>query len=252
MDLKDKVAIVTGAGGGIGRGIALKFGSLGARVVAADIKLEGARETVSLLEKNGAKGMALRTDITDRAQVQEMVKATLGSFGKLDILVNNAGWDIIEPFTKNNPDLWEKVIAINLKGPIFCTRAVLDPMIERKYGKIINISSDAGRVGSSGEAVYSACKGGIIAFTKTIAREMARYQINVNCVCPGPTDTPLLAELTSGETGMKIIEAMTKAVPFRRLAKPEDIAGAVAFLASDEAGFITGQTLSVSGGLSMC
>jgi len=252
MDLKDKVAIVTGAGGGIGRGIALKFGSLGARVVAADIKLAGAKETVSLLEKSGGKGLALGTDITDRVKVQEMVKAALDTFGKLDILVNNAGWDIIEPFTKNTPELWEKVIAINLKGPIFCIRAVLDHMIERKYGKIVNISSDAGRVGSSGEAVYSACKGGIIAFTKTIAREMARYQINVNCVCPGPTDTPLLAELTRGETGAKIIEAMTKAVPFRRLAKPEDIAGAVAFLASDEAGFITGQTLSVSGGLSMC
>ena len=252
MDLKDKVAIVTGAGGGIGRGIALKFGSLGARVVAADIKLAGAKETVSLLEKTGGRGLALGTDITDRVKVQEMVKAALDTFGKLDILVNNAGWDIIEPFTKNTPELWEKVIAINLKGPIFCIRAVLDHMIERKYGKIVNISSDAGRVGSSGEAVYSACKGGIIAFTKTIAREMARYQINVNCVCPGPTDTPLLAELTQGETGAKIIEAMTKAVPFRRLAKPEDIAGAVAFLASDEAGFITGQTLSVSGGLSMC
>jgi 2-hydroxycyclohexanecarboxyl-CoA dehydrogenase len=166
--------------------------------------------------------------------------------------VNNAGWDIIEPFTKNTPEYWEKIIAINLRGPIFCTRAALDPMMERKYGKIINISSDAGRVGSSGEAVYSACKGGIIAFTKTIAREMARYQINVNCVCPGPTDTPLLAEITRGETGAKIIEAMTKATPFRRLAKPEDITGAAAFLASDEAGFITGQTLSVSGGLTMC
>jgi 2-hydroxycyclohexanecarboxyl-CoA dehydrogenase len=252
MDLKEKVAIVTGAGGGIGRGIALKFGSLGARVVVADIKVEGARETISLLEKSGANGLALGTDITDREKVQEMVKATLKTFGQLDILVNNVGWDIIEPFTKNSPEYWEKIIAINLKGPIFCTRAVLDPMMERKSGKIVNISSDAGRVGSSGEAVYSACKGGIIAFTKTIAREMARYQINVNCVCPGPTDTPLLAELTRGETGAKIIEAMTKAVPFRRLAKPEDIAGAVAFLASEEAGFITGQTLSVSGGLTMC
>ncbi|MGD0626444.1 MAG: glucose 1-dehydrogenase [Thermodesulfobacteriota bacterium] len=252
MDLKEKVAIVTGAGGGIGRGIALKFGSLGARVVVADIKVAGAKETLSLLEKSGAKGLALATDITDRGKVQEMVKATLDTFGKLDILVNNAGWDIIEPFTKNTPEYWEKIIAINLKGPIFCTRAVLDSMMERKYGKIVSISSDAGRVGSSGEAVYSACKGGIIAFTKTIAREMARYQINVNCVCPGPTDTPLLAEITRGETGAKIIEAMTKATPFRRLAKPEDIAGAAAFLASDEAGFITGQTLSVSGGLTMC
>ena len=252
MNLKDKVALITGAGGGIGRGIALKLGSLGARVAAADIKEEGARETVLLLEKTGTQTLALGTDITDRTQVQAMVQTTLNRFGQLDILVNNAGWDILEPFMKNRPDFWEKIIAINLKGPIFCTRAALDPMVERKYGKIVNISSDAGRVGSSGEAVYSACKGGIIAFTKTIAREMARHQINVNCVCPGPTDTPLLAELTRGETGRKIIEAMIHAVPFRRLAKPEDIAGAVAFLASDEAGFITGQTLSVSGGLTMC
>jgi 2-hydroxycyclohexanecarboxyl-CoA dehydrogenase len=252
MNLKDKVAIVTGSAGGIGRGIALKLSSRGAKVVIADIKAEAAKETLSLIEKGGGMGLVLNTDITNRNQVQEMVKATLDKFGKLDILVNNAGWDIIEPFMKNNPDLWDKVIAINLKGPIYCTRAVLDHFISKQYGKIVNISSDAGRVGSSGEAVYSACKGGLIAFTKTIAREMARYRINVNCVCPGPTDTPLLAEMTEGETGAKIIDAMTKAVPFRRLAKPEDISGAVAFLASDEAGFITGQTLSVSGGLTMC
>jgi 2-hydroxycyclohexanecarboxyl-CoA dehydrogenase len=252
MDLKNRVAIVTGAGGGIGRGIAVKFAALGATVVVADIKEEGARETVSLVEKSDAKGLALKTDITSFAQVREMAEAVLKAFGKIDILVNNAGWDKIEPFVKNSPEFWDKVISINLKGPIHCTRAVLDPMMERRYGKIINISSDAGRVGSTGEAVYSACKGGMIAFTKTMAREMARYQINVNCICPGATDTPLLAELTGGETGAKVIEAMVKAVPFRRLAKPEDIAGAVAFLASDEASFITGQTLSVSGGLTMC
>ena len=252
MNLEDRVAIVTGSGGGIGRATALKFAALGAKVAVADIKVAGAKETAALLEKAGTKAIALDTDITDLARVRRMVKDTLEAFGRLDILVNNAGWDIVEPFTKNTPEFWEKVIAINLKGPIFCTRGVLDHMIEKKYGKIVNISSDAGRVGSSGEAVYSACKGGIIAFTKTIAREMARYQINVNCVCPGPTDTPLLAELTKGETGARIIDAMTKAVPFRRLGRPEDIAGAVAFLASDAAGFITGQTLSVSGGLSMC
>jgi 2-hydroxycyclohexanecarboxyl-CoA dehydrogenase len=252
MDLKGKVAIVTGAGGGIGRGIAVKFATLGANVGVADIKQDGARDTVSLVEKAGTKGLAMNTDITSPTQVQAMVKKTLETFGQVDILVNNAGWDKIEPFVKNSPELWDRVIAINLKGPIHCTRAVLDPMMERKYGKIISISSDAGRVGSTGEAVYSACKGGIIAFTKTMAREMARYQINVNCVCPGATDTPLLAEITGGETGAKIIEAMVKAVPFRRLGKPEDIAGAVAFLASDEASFITGQTLSVSGGLTMC
>ena len=252
MDLKNRVAIVTGAGGGIGRAIAVKFAALGANVVVADIKEDGARETVALAEKWGPRGLALNTDITSLAQVQEMARATLGAFGKIDILVNNAGWDKIEPFVKNSPEFWDRVISVNLKGPIHCTRAVLDPMMERKYGKIINISSDAGRVGSTGEAVYSACKGGMIAFTKTMARELARYQINVNCVCPGATDTPLLAEITGGETGAKIIEAMVKAVPFRRLAKPEDLAGPVAFLASDEASFITGQTLSVSAGLTMC
>jgi len=252
MDLKGKVAVVTGAAGGIGRGIALKLGSLGAKVAVADLKVDQGKETVSLLGKEGAEGIFLKTDITDLAQVQELVKATISAFGKVDILVNNAGWDRIEPFLKNTPDFWDKVIAINLKGPIHCIRAVLDPMVERKYGKIVNISSDAGRVGSSGEAVYSACKGGIIAFTKTMAREMARYSINVNCICPGATDTPLLAELTQGETGAKIIDAMVKVVPFRRLGKPEDVAGAVAFLVSDEASFITGQTLSVSGGLTMC
>lgn len=252
MELRDKVAIVTGAGGGIGRGIALRLATLGARVVIADIKYEGAQETVSLLERNGAKGLALNVDISSQAQAIEMVKKTISTFGNLDILVNNAGWDKIEPFTANTPEFWEKIIAINLKGPIYCTRSALDFMIARKYGKIVNISSDAGRVGSSGEAVYSACKGGIIAFTKTIAREMARYQINVNCVCPGPTETPLLDEIRGREAGAKIIDAMTQAVPFRRLAKPEDIAGAVAFLASDEASYITGQTLSVSGGLTMC
>ena len=252
MDLKGKAAIVTGAAGGIGRGIALKLGSLGAKVVVADLKADQGMETVSLLEKEGAGGIFLTTDITDFTQVQEMVKTSLSAFGKVDILVNNAGWDRIEPFLKNTPDFWDKVIAINLKGPIHCTRAVLDHMVERKHGKIVNISSDAGRVGSSGEAVYSACKGGIIAFTKTMAREMARYSLNVNCVCPGATDTPLLAELTQGETGAKIIDAMVRVVPFRRLGKPEDVAGAVAFLVSDEASFITGQTLSVSGGLTMC
>jgi len=252
MDLKGKVAVVTGAAGGIGRGIALKLGSLGAKVAVADLKVDQGKETVSLLGKEGAEGIFLKTDITDLAQVQELVKATISAFGKVDILVNNAGWDRIEPFLKNTPDFWDKVIAINLKGPIHCIRAALDHMVERKYGKIVNISSDAGRVGSSGEAVYSACKGGIIAFTKTMAREMARYSINVNCVCPGATDTPLLAELTKGETGAKIIDAMVKVVPFRRLGKPEDVAGAVAFLVSDEASFITGQTLSVSGGLTMC
>jgi len=172
-------------------------------------------------------------------------------WGDVEILVNNAGWDRIEPFVQNTPELWQKVIAINLNGPIHCTRAVLDGMVARGRGKIISISSDAGRVGSTGEAVYSACKGGIVAFSKTLARELARHHINVNAVAPGPTKTPLLEEITGGPDGAKVIEAMTRAVPLRRLGTPEDIAGAVAFFASSDADFITGQVLSVSGGLTM-
>jgi 2-hydroxycyclohexanecarboxyl-CoA dehydrogenase len=163
--------------------------------------------------------------------------------------VNNAGWDKVEPFLKSNESDWERIIAINLYGTLHCCKAVLPVMVEQEYGKVVNIGSDAGRVGSSGEAVYSAAKGGIIAFTKTLAREMARYKINVNCICPGPADTPLFAEI--GEENPTLKEALQKAIPFRRLALPQDLANALTFLASDEAGYITGQTLSVSGGLTM-
>jgi len=169
--------------------------------------------------------------------------------GPIEVLVNNAGWDKVEPFVKSQEETWDRVIAINLKGPIRCARAVLDGMIERKAGKIISISSDAGRVGSTGEAVYSAAKAGVIGFSKTLARETARHGINVNVVCPGPTNTPLLNEIAGGND--KLIESLRRAIPMGRTGEPDDIAGAVAFLASDDAGFITGQTLSVSGGLSM-
>ncbi len=165
------------------------------------------------------------------------------------MLVNNAGWDKVEPFVKSEEATWDKVIAINLKGPIACVRAVLDPMIERRSGKIVSISSDAGRVGSSGEAVYAGAKAGIIGFSKTLAREVARYGINVNVVCPGPTNTPLFREISGGNE--KLAVALKQAIPLGRLGEPEDLAGAVVFLASDDAAFITGQTLSVSGGLTM-
>jgi len=244
--LDDKVVIVTGAGRGIGRGIVEKLAAEGARVVVSDVDEESARDTA---EAVGGGAVGLRADVTSKESVEAMVAEVVERFGRVDVLVNNAGWDKVEPFLKSNESDWERVIAINLYGTLHCCKAVLPVMVEQEYGKVVNIGSDAGRVGSSGEAVYSAAKGGIIAFTKTLAREMARYKINVNCICPGPADTPLFAEI--GEENPKLKEALQKAIPFRRLALPQDLANAVTFLASDEAGYITGQTLSVSGGLTM-
>ncbi len=244
--LDDKVTIVTGAGRGIGRGIVEKLAAEGAKVVVSDVDEESARETAGAI---GGGSVGLRADVTSKESVEAMVREVVDRFGRVDVLVNNAGWDKVEPFLKSNESDWERVIAINLYGTLHCCKAVLPVMVEQEYGKVVNIGSDAGRVGSSGEAVYSAAKGGIISFTKTLAREMARYKINVNCICPGPADTPLFAEI--GEENPKLKEALQKAIPFRRLALPQDLANAVAFLASDEAEYITGQTLSVSGGLTM-
>ena len=249
--LNGKVAFVTGAGSGIGRAIARRLASVGARVCIADINLEGARQTEQLVRDDGGEALAVHVDITQFDAVRDAVQHTREALGPIGILVNNAGWDRVEPFVQNAPDLWDKVISINLKGPIHCCRAVLDDMIAARSGKIVSISSDAARVGSTGEAVYAACKGGIISFSKTLARELARHAINVNVVCPGPTATPLLQEVTAGEQGAKIIDAMKRAIPFRRLGTPEEIAAAVAFFASPDADFITGQVLSVSGGLTM-
>jgi 2-hydroxycyclohexanecarboxyl-CoA dehydrogenase len=193
--------------------------------------------------------MGVRVDVTDTASIAVGVAAVVERLGTIDVLVNNAGWDKVEPFVKSQEATWDTVIAINLKGPIACTRAVLDSMIERRAGKIVSISSDAGRVGSAGEAVYAGAKAGIIGFSKTLARELARYGINVNVVCPGPTNTPLFHEMAGGNE--KLASSLKQAIPLGRLGEPEDLAGAVAFLASDDASFVTGQTLSVSGGLTM-
>jgi 2-hydroxycyclohexanecarboxyl-CoA dehydrogenase len=259
--LEGKVAFVTGAASGIGRAIARRLAADGARVAVADLNLEGARTTEEQIRHTGGQAVAVQVDVTQFDAVQAAVRQTRDALGPVGILVNNAGWDRVEPFTSNTPELWDKLIAINLKGPIHCCRAVLDDMIAAAHGtaaggtaaggKIVSISSDAARVGSTGEAVYAACKGGIISFSKTLARELARYKINVNVVCPGPTDTPLLQEVTGGAQGAKIIDAMTRAVPFRRLGTPDEVAAAVAFFASADADFITGQVLSVSGGLTM-
>ena len=244
--LRGKVALVTGAGRGIGKAIAARLAAEGARVAVADVDLKTATETAAEIG-NGA--VAVRMDVTETASVGEAVAEAVKHLGPIDLLVNNAGWDKVEPFVKSREETWDRVLAINLKGPIRCARPVLDSMIERRAGRIVSIGSDAGRVGSTGEAVYSAAKAGVIGFTKTLAREVARYGINVNVVCPGPTNTPLLQEIAGGNE--KLLASLKQAIPLGRTGEPDDIAGAVAFLGSDDAGFITGQTLSVSGGLSM-
>ena len=251
MSITHKVALVTGGSRGIGRAISRRLAEEGARVAIADILEDEARQTATEIVAAGGQALAVTTDVTQLDQVRACVQHVTDTWGPVDILVNNAGWDRIEPFVESSPETWDKVIAINLRGPINLCHTVAPQMMERKQGKIISISSDAGRVGSTGEAVYSACKAGIIGFSKTLARELARSQVNVNVVCPGPTDTALLQQVTQGERGARVIEAMTRAVPFRRLGQPEEIANAVAFFASPDADFVTGQVLSVSGGLTM-
>ena len=250
MKLKDRAAFVTGAASGIGRGIAHALAREGARVTVADLNAGGARAVAAEIEKAGGAAYAQPLDITDVAAVDAAVDAAAGRAGGLHILVNCAGWDKPMPFVSTTPEFWERILAINLKGPMACTRAALRHMIKQESGKIISIASDAGRVGSSGEAVYSAAKGGVIALTKTIAREVARHRINVNCICPGPSDTPLFqTEFVAASP--KLAESLKRVIPWGRLGLPDDVAPAVVFLASDDAGFITGQTLSVSGGLTM-
>src|SRR5713101_9994130 len=251
MRIQDKIALVTGGGRGIGRAICLRLATEGAKVAVVDILEREAAQTAGEIRTGGGQAIAIKADVTEIDHVRACVQEIKDTLGLVDILVNNAGWDKIEPFVDSQPATWEKVIGINLKGPIHFSHAVIPHMIERGQGKIITIGSDAGRVGSTGEAVYSACKAGVIGFSITLARELARFKLNVNVVCPGPTDTALLKQVTSGDKGARIIEAMTRAVPFRRLGQPEEIANAVAFFASPDADFVTGQVLSVSGGLTM-
>ena len=250
MRLKDKATIVTGGASGIGRAIAEACAREGARVAIVDVNAAAARETVAAIEKAGGTAAAWPLDITDVAAVDRMTDEVAARWGGVHVLVNCAGWDRPMKFVDTTPEFWDKILGINLKGPIACMRAALRVMIPKEYGKIVTISSDAGRVGSTGEAVYSAAKGGLIALTKTVAREVARHRINVNCVCPGPSDTPLF-QTEFAATSPKLAESLKRVIPWGRLGVPDDVAPAVVFLASDEAGFITGQTLSVSGGLTM-
>ena len=252
MKLEGKTALIAGGGGGIGRAVTLALAHEGAKTAVADI-VKGNTEKVSGEAKAlGVDAMACQVDLTKKTDVDRMVSEIIARFGQIDILVNCQGWDRLEPFVESSEETWEKLLAINFKSVLYTAKAVLPQMISHGGGKIVNISSDAGRVGSSWEAVYAGAKGAVIAFSKTIAREVARYKINVNVVCPGLTETPLLQAVRSqSEQTARIIEAVTKATPFRRTAKPEEIAEAVLFFTSPAAEFITGQTLSVSGGLTM-
>jgi len=252
MKLKGKTALVTGGGRGIGRAIALGLAEEGAQVAVVDILKDNALAVQREIEALGVKGLGLEADLTRRADVTHAVEETFAQWGQLDVLVNNAGWDKLEPFLESEEETWEKIIAINFKAVLYVCKAVLPHMVGRGAGKVINIASDAGRVGSMGEAVYAATKGAIIALSKTLAREMARHRITVNVVCPGLTETPLLQGIRQqSPKSERVIDAVTRAIPLGRVGQPEDVAGAVVYLASPAADYVTGQTLSVSGGLTM-
>jgi len=247
-----RTVIVTGGGGGIGGASCRRFAVEGARVAVFDVNLEAAQNVARDIVASAGQAQAFQCDITDRASVDQAVAAAIERFGPIDVLVNNAGWDIFCPFTKTEPAQWDKLIAINLIGPLHMHHAVLPGMVARRAGRIVNIASDAARVGSSGEAVYAACKGGLVAFSKTLAREHSRHGITVNVVCPGPTDTALFADYKAGAGNPeKLVEAFTRSIPLGRIGQPDDLPGAIAFFASDDAAYVTGQVLSVSGGLTM-
>jgi 2-hydroxycyclohexanecarboxyl-CoA dehydrogenase len=247
-----RVALVTGGARGIGAAIARGLADDGLAVAIADLRLELAQEVASEIEAGAGRALAVALDVTDRESVGAAVAATHERFGQINVLVNNAGWDELKPFLETDEGFWDRVIDVNFKGALRLTRAILPEMVEREWGRIVNIGSDAGRVGSSLESVYSGAKGGIIAFTKTVAREVARSGVTANVVCPGPTDTPFLRETAAAhEDAEAVLASMTRGVPMKRLARPEEVASAVRFFADASAGYITGQTLSVSGGLTM-
>jgi len=250
--MSNRVAMVTGGAQGIGKGIATTLAEAGFKVVVADLNLPAAEQTAKEIGAADGTAIAVEIDVTRTASVELAVRMVEAKLGPVEAVVNNAGWDDFMPFVQTTEEFWDKILDINFKGTLRVIKAVVPGMTERGFGRVINIGSDAGRVGSSLEAVYSGAKGGVIAFTKTLAREVAAKGVTANTVCPGPTDTPALRRFAEGSgDAEKVIAAMTRAVPMRRLGTPEDIGPAVAFLASDGAGFVTGQTLSVSGGLTM-
>ena len=250
--LEGKVAIVTGGGGGIGGAVCRRFAAEGAGVAVFDVNGEAAGEVAEAITSAGGKALAVAADITDLAAVKAGVQQTSETLGDVSILVNNAGWDLFKPFLETDPDFWRRIIDINLIGALNLHYAVLPGMVERGYGRVVNVASDAGRVGSSGESVYAACKAGLMGFSKTLAREHARHGITFNVVCPGPTDTALFEGYAQGAgQPEKLREAMRRAIPMGRIATPDDLQGTIAFLASDDAAYVTGQVISVSGGLTM-
>ena len=250
--LENRVAIVTGGGGGIGSAVCRRLVDEGAKVGVFDIDGDAAKAVARSISDGGATALSMQVDITDLDAVRSGVERVQSEFGGADILVNNAGWDLFSPFLKTNPEFWRKIIDINLVGALNMHYAVLPGMVERGYGRVVSVSSDAGRVGSTGESVYAACKSGLMGFSKTLAREHARDGITFNVVCPGPTDTALFAGYAEGAGNPeKLRAAMARAVPIGRIGTPEDLSGAIAFLASDDAAYVTGQVISVSGGLTM-
>lgn len=251
-NLQDKTVIVTGGAGGIGGATCRRFAEAGAKVAVFDMNLDAATKVADEIKAAGGQAAAFKCDITSRAEVDAAVSGTIETLGPVDVLVNNAGWDVFKPFLKTNPEEWEKLIAINLTGALNMLHSVLPGMVERNTGRVVTVASDAARGGSSGEAVYSACKGGLVSLSKTLAREHSRHNITFNVVCPGPTDTALLADVAEGARDpAKLIEAFRSAIPLGRLGQPDDLASAIVFFGSDAASFITGQVISVSGGLTM-
>ena len=251
-DESERVALVTGGARGIGRAIALALAADGRAVAVADLRDLDAGEVAGEIASQGGRATAVAMDVTDTTAVRAGVARAVDTLGPVDVLVNCAGWDEFRPFVETDERFWRRVIAVNYEGCLRTTHAVMSAMSERGWGRIVNISSDAARVGSAHEAVYAGAKAAVIAFTKTIARELARQGVTANAVCPGPTDTALLQDMArAAPDAEKLLNALVRAVPMRRLGRPEEIAAAVAFLASENAGYITGQTLSVSGGLTM-